>query len=87
MCRNITTLRGLEPAATEEEVVAAARQYCRKVSGVSKTSAITEEAFEQAVVRVAEATRDLLSHLPARRVPPKTVPPLRRLAAPRPTQS
>jgi len=34
MCRNITTLRGLEPAATPEEIEAAARQYVRKVSGV-----------------------------------------------------
>ncbi|MDT7557030.1 MAG: hypothetical protein QOI68_3371, partial [Pseudonocardiales bacterium] len=34
MCRNITTLRGLEPSATAEEIEAAARQYVRKVSGV-----------------------------------------------------
>ena len=34
MCRNITTLRGLEPVATPEEIEAAARQYVRKVSGV-----------------------------------------------------
>ncbi|MEM8705453.1 MAG: DUF2277 family protein, partial [Actinomycetota bacterium] len=37
MCRNITTLRGLEPGATPAEIEAAARQYCRKVSGVQKT--------------------------------------------------
>ena len=80
MCRNITTLRGLEPVATDEEVVAAARQYCRKVSGVAKTSVHTEEAFERAVALVAEATRDLLGELPPRKVPPKTVPPLRRIA-------
>lgn len=80
MCRNITTLRGLEPVATEEEIVAAARQYCRKVSGVQKTSAATEEAFERAVELVAEATRDLIAALPPRKVPPKTEPPLRRLA-------
>jgi hypothetical protein len=41
MCRNITTLRGLEPEATDEEIEAAARQYVRKVSGVQKTSANT----------------------------------------------
>lgn len=80
MCRNITTLRGLEPVATEEEIVAAARQYCRKVSGVQKTSAATEEAFERAVAIVADATRDLIAALPPRKVPPKTEPPLRRLA-------
>ena len=52
MCRNITTLRGLEPAATPEEIEAAARQYVRKVSGVQSTSPQTEEAFERAVSQV-----------------------------------
>jgi hypothetical protein len=79
MCRNITTLRGLQPAATAEEIEAAARQYVRKVSGVQSTSAATEEAFDVAVRRVAEATTELLSKLPPRRQPPTTVPPLRRL--------
>lgn len=80
MCRNITTLRGLEPTATDDEIVAAAQQYCRKVSGVQKTSANTEEAFERAVALVAAATTDLLRDLPPRKQPPKTEPPLRRLA-------
>ena len=80
MCRNITTLRGLEPSATPDEVEAAARQYVRKVSGVQKTSDATAEAFERAVVLVTAATRDLLADLPPRKVPPKTEPPLRRLA-------
>ena len=80
MCRNITTLRGLEPSATDAEVEAAARQYVRKVSGVQATSAATEEAFEQAVTTIAEATRILLAELPPRRQAPKTEPPLRRLA-------
>ncbi len=81
MCRNITTLRGLEPAATAEEIEAAARQYVRKVSGVQTTSKLSEAAFELAVGRVTEATTDLLASLPPRRQPPKTVPPLRRIAA------
>ncbi len=80
MCRNITTLRGLEPGATADEIEAAARQYVRKVSGVQKTSAATEAAFERAVERVAAATTDLLDALPPRKAPPKTEPPLRRLA-------
>lgn len=79
MCRNITTLRGLQPEATAEEIEAAARQYVRKVSGVQATSAGSEEAFELAVRRVTEATADLLVTLPPRRQPPKTEPPLRRL--------
>jgi hypothetical protein len=81
MCRNITTLRGLEPVATAEEITAAARQYARKVGGVQKTSAATEEAFERAVAVIAEATTELIAELPPRRQPPPTEPPLRRLAA------
>ena len=81
MCRNITTLRGLEPAATGEEIEAAARQFVRKVSGVQKTSPATEAAFEHAVRHIAEITTDLLAELPERRQPPPTLPPLRRIAA------
>jgi hypothetical protein len=80
MCRNITTLRGLEPSATSEEIEAAARQYVRKVSGVQSSSTTTEAAVEQAVAAVAAATTQLLAELPPRRVPPRTEPPLRRLA-------
>lgn len=80
MCRNITTLRGLEPIATDEEIEAAARQYVRKITGVQKTSAATEEAFERAVQIIAAASADVLAELPPRKVPPKTEPPLRRLA-------
>jgi hypothetical protein len=81
MCRNITTLRGLDPAATSEEIEAAARQYVRKVSGVQSTSPQTGEPFERAVTLVAEATAELLAGLPPRRQPPPTLPPLRRIAA------
>lgn len=82
MCRNITTLRGLEPAATSTEVEAAARQYVRKVSGVQATSAATAEAFEAAVQVIAAATTELLAGLPPRKQPPPTVPPLRRIPHP-----
>ncbi len=80
MCRNITTLRGLEPRATDDEIVAAAVQYCRKVGGVAKVSSATEQAFDAAVAKIADATRELLGELPPRKAPPKTLPPLRRLA-------
>jgi len=80
MCRNITTLRGLEPSATVEEIEAAARQFVRKVSGVQSSSPRTDEAFERAVQTVARATTELLAELPPRRQPPPTLPPLRRLA-------
>ncbi len=49
MCRNITELRGLEPAATSEEIEAAARQYIRKISGVTRPTAANVDAFEAAV--------------------------------------
>jgi hypothetical protein len=78
MCRNITALRGLEPPATAEEIEAAALQYVRKVSGLQKPSAATEEAFGEAVRAVAAATTQLIDRLPPRRQPPATLPPLRR---------
>ena len=78
MCRNITELRGLEPEATAEEIEAAARQYVRKVSGVTRPSAANAEAFETAVAEVTATPTRLLTGLQPRRQPPKTVPPLRR---------
>jgi hypothetical protein len=81
MCRNITTLRGLEPEATSEEIEAAARQYVRKISGVQSTSAKTSEAFERAVAVITAASAELLAELPPRQQPPPTLPPLRRIAA------
>lgn len=78
MCRNITTLRGLEPHATSEEIEAAARQYVRKVSGVQTVSSVTREAVEAAVAEIAASTARLLAALPPRRRPPRTLPPLRR---------
>lgn len=81
MCRNITTLRGLQPAATPEEIEAAARQFVRKVSGVQSTSPQTERSFERAVRLVTKATTELLDGLPPRKQPPPTLPPLRRIAA------
>lgn len=78
MCRNITTLRGLDPPATAEEIQAAARQYVRKVSGVQRPTEATEDAFEAAVAEIAAVTARLLDELPARRQPPPSLPPLRR---------
>ena len=80
MCRNITTLRGLEPATTDVEIEAGARQYVRKITGVQKTSAATEEAFERAVAEITAITTRVLSDLPPRKQPPRTEPPLRRIA-------
>ena len=81
MCRNITTLRGLEPQATADEIEAAARQYVRKVGGIQAPSARTEAAMDKAVAAVAVATQELLAELPPRKVPPRNLPPLRRIAS------
>lgn len=78
MCRNITALRGLEPAATPEEIEAAARQYVRKVTGVTSVSDKIRDPFEAAVAEVTATTTRLLAELPPRKQPPTTVPPLRR---------
>ncbi len=78
MCRNITELRGLEPPATREEIEAAAWQFVRKVTGVTKPTGTTEADMRSVAFEVAERTEQLLDRLPARRQPPKTMPPLRR---------
>jgi hypothetical protein len=78
MCRNITELRGLEPPATREEIDAAAGQFIRKVTGISRPNAELQQRMDAAALEVADITEQLLSTLPARRQPPKTLPPLRR---------
>jgi hypothetical protein len=70
MCRNIRPLYNFEPAATEEEVRAAALQYVRKISGFNKPSRVNEEAFNRAVDAVAHASMHLLADLETT-APPK----------------
>jgi len=78
MCRNITELRGLEPPATREEIEAAARQYVRKVSGITRPRIDVAGAMEAAALEVADITERLLATVPERRQPPPKLPPLRR---------
>jgi hypothetical protein len=70
MCRNIRTLYNFEPAATDEEIRAAALQYVRKISGFTKPSAANKEAFDRAVDRVAHVSQHLLAEL-VTNAPPK----------------
>ena len=63
MCRNIRVLHNFEPAATPEEIEAAAVQYVRKISGASKPSKANEAAFERAVAEVTAASKRLLASL------------------------
>lgn len=70
MCRNIRTLHNFEPAATNDEVQAAALQYVRKISGSSKPSKANEEVFNRAVAEIAHITGHLLQDL-VTTAPPK----------------
>lgn len=63
MCRNIRTLHNFEPAATPEEIEAAALQYVRKISGATKPSKANEAAFARAVEEVTAASSRLLASL------------------------
>jgi hypothetical protein len=70
MCRNIHPLHNFEPAATNDEVHAAALQFVRKVSGTTKPSRANAAAFDEAVEEIAHITRHLLDHL-VTNAPPK----------------
>lgn len=70
MCRNIHTLHNFEPAATSDEVHAAALQYVRKIAGTTRPSKANQEVFDRAVAEIAHATRHLLEDL-VTTAPPK----------------
>jgi hypothetical protein len=70
MCRNIRTLYNFEPAASDEEVRAAALQYVRKISGFTQPSQANAAAFEHAIELVTAASQELLGSL-VTNAPPK----------------
>ncbi|NQX11294.1 DUF2277 domain-containing protein [Microbacteriaceae bacterium VKM Ac-2855] len=70
MCRSIHVLHNFEPAATDDEVHAAALQYVRKISGSTKPSKANEAVFDHAVAEIAHLTRHLLEDL-VTTAPPK----------------
>jgi hypothetical protein len=70
MCRNIRVLNNFEPPATEDEIEAAAIQYVRKVSGMTRPATANQDAFDEAVRAVTEATRTLLDSL-VTKAPPR----------------
>ena len=63
MCRNIKQLYNFEPHATNEEVLAAATQFVRKISGFQKPSAANEAVFNKAIQEIAHASHHLLEDL------------------------
>lgn len=70
MCRSIHTLHNLEPAASADEVRAAALQYVRKVAGATRPSQANQAVFDHAVDEIAHLTRHLLDSL-VTQAPPK----------------
>lgn len=70
MCRNIHTLYNFEPAATDDEVHAAALQFVRKISGSTRPSKANADAFNRAVEEIAHISRHLLEDLVSS-TPPK----------------
>ena len=63
MCRNIKILYNFSPPTTEDEIDAAALQFVRKVSGMTKPSKANEAAFARAVDDVTAITSRLLGEL------------------------
>jgi hypothetical protein len=63
MCRSIKKLRLPAGQPTQEEVLAAALQYVRKVSGFRKPSRGNQAVFDQAVAEITASTRMLLASL------------------------
>ncbi len=63
MCRNIKTLFNFDPVATDEEIRAAALQFTRKISGFKNPSKSNQVAFDLAVEKFSEVSRELLNTL------------------------
>jgi hypothetical protein len=60
MCRSIKTLFNFEPPATDDEIHAAAQQFVRKLCGFTNPSKANADAFDRAIVQVADVARDLI---------------------------
>lgn len=63
MCRNIRPLHNYDPPTSQDEVEAAALQFVRKISGMTRPAKVNEEAFARAVQAVAEVSSRLLDEL------------------------
>jgi hypothetical protein len=70
MCRNIRPLNNFQPPASDDEVTAAALQFVRKVSGMTKPSQANQGVFDRAVQDIAHITRHLIDDL-VTTAPPK----------------
>ncbi len=66
MCRNIKPLFNFEPAATTEEIRAAALQFVRKITGFSKPCQANQARFQAAVEEISRVSAELLAGLEAK---------------------
>jgi hypothetical protein len=64
MCRNIRVLHHFKPPSTDAEIRAAALQFVRKVSGLSKPKLAELALLEKSAKVVAAETKKLLKVLP-----------------------
>lgn len=69
MCRSIKPLFNFEPPATDDEVHAAALQFVRKLSGMTKPSIANQGEFDQAVDDIALIARRLIDSLQTSSLP------------------
>jgi len=69
MCRSIKTLFNLDPPATDDEIVAAARQFVRKIGGFARPSRANEAAVAAAVDEIARVSSELLAALETNALP------------------
>jgi len=63
MCRNIKKLRYDDRKPSEQELQEAALQFVRKISGYRKPSKKNQHAFDNAVLEIAAASKQLFSNL------------------------
>ena len=65
MCRSIQPLHNYAPPPTPDEVRAAALQYVRKISGMTRPAGVNRAAFDRGIEAIAAATNELLEALVA----------------------
>ena len=64
MCRSIKRLRNPgQPAATPEEISAAALQFVRKISGYHHPSEANRESFDAAIAEISAVSQRLLESI------------------------
>jgi hypothetical protein len=63
MCRNIKPLYNFQPPSTQADIEAAARQFVRKITGMSRPSSANGDAFETAIAEITRTCERLFESL------------------------